>query len=93
MTEIEHPTNKDLEDRLETVEGNVEELAGAVIGPQQSRLKGGGRDEEAGLIAKVDELIETLQNGGLKIKLPVSVWVAIVAALGGLAAQLIATFG
>ena len=41
----------------------------------------------------MDELIRTLNNGGIKIRLPIPVWVAIIAALGGLVVQLIATLG
>lgn len=87
------PSNSDLEARIGSVEENVEELAAAVVGPKVSEFRGGGRAEEEGLIAKVDELIRTLNNGGIKIRLPVAVWVAIIAALGGLLVQLIATLG
>ena len=90
---LNEPTNADLEQRIGHVEKNVEELAIAVVGPKVSDFRGGGRAEEEGLIAKVDELIRTLNNGGIKIRLPIPVWVAIIAALGGLVVQLIATLG
>jgi hypothetical protein len=78
------------------LDNNIEEVAAAVLGPRKSEFAGGGRYDEAGLIYKVaetsevtTEILRKLNNGGIKIKLPVSVWVAIIAALGGLGVQLI----
>lgn len=45
------------------MEANIEELATALLGPMRSQLAGNGRDEEQGLIWKVNE-------GQLKLALP-----------------------
>lgn len=52
------------------LEANVEELATALLGPMKSKLKGNGRDEEQGLVWKVNE-------GRLRMELPTwTKWVA-----------------
>lgn len=47
-----------MDERLKTVEAGVEELATALLGPQRSRLAGGGRDEESGALRRLEALEE-----------------------------------
>lgn len=52
------------------MEANIEQLATALLGPMKSKLHGNGRDEEQGLVWKVNE-------GHLKLTLPLwSKWAA-----------------
>lgn len=67
------------------LDNNIEEVAAAVLGPRKSEFAGGGRYEEDGLVYKAarnvettDEILRKLNNGGLKIKIPVAIWVAII---------------
>jgi hypothetical protein len=67
------------------LDNNIEEVAAAVLGPRKSEFAGGGRYDEAGLVYKVQEnsvvtteILRKLNNGGIKIKLPVAVWVALI---------------
>lgn len=82
------------------LEAQLEELAAAVMGPKKSEFAGGGRHDNQGLVHKVEDLYRTteailnkMNNGGIRIQLPPSVWVAIITAVGGLLVQLVVTLG
>lgn len=67
------------------LDNNIEEVAAAVLGPRKSEFAGGGRYEEAGLVHKVadnaittTEILRKLNNGGIRIKVPIPIWVAII---------------
>lgn len=64
-----------------------EKIIEALWGPQVERWPGGPteRDEDSGLIY----LVREHQNGGLNIKIPASVWVAVITTIGLLAATLL----
>lgn len=81
------------EHRHPDLEYNIEELAGALLGPPRSALAGGGREESEGLAYQVKDINRKLSNGGIRIKLPWGVWAAVIAAVSGIVIQLIATLG
>ena len=64
-------------------EATVNELADVVLGSPKTVLQGGGRNDD-GLMHEMHEIRKTLQNGGIKIKLPVAVWVALITTCGSL---------
>ena len=46
----------------------IEELAEVLLGPRQTELQGGGRDEGQGLVAQFDELRTEVREGQDEIK-------------------------
>jgi hypothetical protein len=77
----------------QNLEDNVNQIIDVLEGPLVKQPFGQPPTRNDGLVDAVNEIKEALGNGGIKVKLPWPVWVAIIGALGGLAAQLIATFG
>ena len=85
------------------LDNNIEEVAEAVLGPRKSELRGGGRYEAQGLLAKVEELAakvdentnmtnqiaRKLNNGGIRIRLHPAVWAAIITASAAMIIQVI----
>lgn len=82
-----------LEPRVEELEGNVKELASALLGPEKTPLQGGGRNEEEGIVYMVKELWHAHKEGGVNAKLQSSDRGKILVALiSSLSAVLVAIF-
>ena len=60
--------------RIEKLEANQDRFLDVLLGAEDTW---GKRQTETGLVHKVDRIDKTLSNGGVRIKLPGAVWVAI----------------
>ena len=82
-----------------TMKSNIEEIAEAFLGKERSPLMGGGRDN-SGIIGVVKEnsrqlkmLVEAqAQPSKMVLKVPASIWVAIITTIGLLGAAVIGLF-
>ncbi len=81
-----------LTERDDAIAKDVRQLAAVVMGTPKTNLEGGGRNRD-GLVHSIDAITSTLSNGGVKIRLPVPVWVAIVTVVGSVIAEAIGLIG
>lgn len=75
---VRRSEDNDVALRIETLETNQSKFLDVLLGPED---QWGVRRNEDGLVHKVDRIDRTLRNGGVRIKLPVGVWVAISVAI------------
>lgn len=75
------------------LKANQDRIMEALLGPQRLQMDGSRRrDSEQGMIYKVDFMYEKFSNGGMRVKLPVGAWIAILVAIIAGAAQVVAAF-
>lgn len=72
----------------DTIQADIEEISTVLLGTRASDLMGGGRYDD-GLKHKVENIEHQLGNGGVRIRLPWSAWVAIWIAIISGAAQVV----
>lgn len=82
------------------LETSVAQIIDILEGPEVAQPFGQPAIRNDGLVDSVaalhrgqDDIKRTLGNGGIKVRLPWAVWVAIIGALGGLVVALIETLG
>ena len=84
-----------VEGRQQNLEEHLEEVAEVILGTKLSEFQGGGRDENGmchrmdQLDKKVEAIDEKLSNGGLKVKIPTTIYVALITMFGGIIVALI----
>jgi len=75
---VRRSEDNDVALRVAQLEENQAKFFDVLLGPEDAW---GVRQSEQGMVHKVDRIDETLTNGGVKVRLPVAVWVAVVAAI------------
>lgn len=86
-------SRNDLEQRTTNLEADRDRLFDALLGQRVQKVDGSVvRDTEAGIEHKVDYVYQKVSNGGVRVKLPVGAWVAIVVAIIAGVFQVLAAF-
>lgn len=90
-----HRSPRELVSEHQRMVEDMTELADTILGRRKSELQGGGR-EPNGLIHQFNSIEESLaalrERTEVKLKLPPTVWAAIITALGMMAAALVGIF-
>ncbi len=76
--EIRRSEDNDVALRILKLEQNQDRFLDVLLGPEDTW---GKRQTEKGLVHKVDRIDKTISNGGVRVKLPMGVWVAISVAI------------
>lgn len=89
-----------IESKVDAVATELEQLAGVILGPKRDAFMGGGRSASLGLVArldgleaKMDQLIEGQGVVKLSVADRVSIYVAVIGALGFIIASALGLIG